>query len=215
MFTGTGGGHVTTRLTTSPKTPRELIELGLEDEWLQAVTYVEVGPEGERVDKQEYITNWERMIQVSAHDDNILRKIREGQALAPEEEQVLATRLNAPTFYFNEDNLRRAYRQPGGTLIDFIRAALGRLRLKSREEALTENFQAWLVSKHLNPEQAQYLALLQNRGIVRGKIEVGDLFQPPLSVLNAAGLGVELFRERGLKEIIDDLNASVFQPKTA
>ena len=215
IFTGTGGGHVTTRPTTPPKTPRELIELGLEDEWLQAVTYVEVGPEGERVDKQEYITNWERMIQVSAHDDDMLRKIRQGQALAPEEEQVLAAKLNAPTFYFNEDNLRRAYRQPGGTLIDFIRAALGSLKLKSREEALTENFQAWLVSKNLNPEQAQYLALLKNRGIVRGKIEVGDLFQPPLSVLNAAGLGVELFGERGLKEIINDLNEAVFQPKTA
>ena len=85
-------------------------------------------------------------------------------------------------------------------LIDFIRAALGSFKLKSREEELTENFQAWLVSRHLNPEQAQYLALLKNRGIVRGKIEVADLFQPPLSVLNAAGLGIDLFGERGLEK---------------
>jgi len=215
IFTGTGGGHVTTRPTTPPKTSRELIDLGLEDEWLQAVTYVEVGPEGERVDKQEYITNWERTIRTAVQDDDILRKLREGETLSPEEEQTLAARLNAPQYYFNEDNLRRAYRQPGGTLIDFIRAALGRFKLKSREEELTENFQAWLVSKHLNPEQAQYLALLKNRGIVRGKIAIADLFQPPLSVLNAAGLGVELFGERGLGEIIDDLNKSVFQPDTA
>ena len=215
IFTGTGGGHVTNHPTAPPKTPHELIELGLEDEWLQAVTYVEVGPEGERVDKQEYITNWERTIQAAVYDDDILHKIREGQTLTPEEEQELAARLNSPQYYFNEDNLRRAYRQPGGTLIDFIRAALGRFKLKSREEELTENFQAWLVSQNLNPEQAQYLALLKNRGIVRGKIEVADLFQPPLSILNAAGLGVELFGERRLKEIIDDLNESVFQPKTA
>jgi type I restriction enzyme R subunit len=215
IFTSTGGGHVTTRPTTPSRNPRELIELGLEDEWLQAVAYVEVGPEGERVDKQEYITNWERTIQTAVDDDDILRKIRAGEALLPEEEQRLADRLNAPRYYFNEDNLRRAYRQPGGTLIDFIRAALGSFKLKSRAEELTENFQAWLVSRHLNPEQAQYLALLKNRGIVRGKIEVADLFQPPLSVLNAAGLGIELFGERGLGEIINDLNTSVFQPNTA
>jgi type I restriction enzyme R subunit len=176
---------------------------------------VEVGPEGERVDKQEYITNWERTIRAAVDDDDILRKIRAGATLTSEEEQRLAARLNAPRYYFNEDNLRRAYRQPGGTLIDFIRAALGSFKLKSREEELTENFQAWLVSKHLTPEQAQYLALLKNRGIVRGKIEVSDLFQPPLSVLNAARLGVELFGERGLGDIIKDLNASVFQPNTA
>jgi len=31
--------------------------------------------------------------------------------------------------------------------------------------------------------------------------------------LNAAGLGVELFGEKGLKEIIQDLNDSVFMKK--
>jgi type I restriction enzyme R subunit len=113
--------------------------------------------------------------------------------------------------YFNEENLRRAYRRPGGNLIDFIKAALGTLKLKPREEELTENFQAWLVSKSLTPHQAQYLSLIKNRGIARGKVELEDLFQPPLSILNAAELGVELFGERGLKEIIEDLNMSVFK----
>jgi type I restriction enzyme, R subunit len=72
-----------------------------------------------------------------------------------------------------------------------------------------------LVSKSLSPQQAQYLSLLKNRGIVRGKIEVKDLFQPPLSILNAAGLGVELFGERGLKNIIEEMNESVFTQRPA
>ena len=46
-------------------------------------------------------------------------------------------------------------------------------------------------------------------------LEVNDLFQPPLSILNAAGLGVELFGERRLKEIIEDMNESVFSQKIA
>jgi type I restriction enzyme R subunit len=71
------------------------------------------------------------------------------------------------------------------------------------------------VSKSFNPEPAHYLTFLKNRGVVRGKIEIGDLFQPPLSVLNAAGLGVELFGEKGLKDVISDLNSSVFQKQSA
>ena len=215
IFVGTGTGRGPGGPPSPPKPPRNLIELGLEDEWLEAVTYVEVGPQGERFDKTDYITNWERTIRGALKDDPILRKVKAGKDLSAEEETTLAEQLNNPKHYFNEDNLRRAYRRPDGTLIDFIRSALGKLKLKSREQELTENFQAWLVSKNLNPEQAQYLTLLKNRGIVRGKLVLDDLFQPPLSVLNAAGLGVELFGETGLKQIIEDINDSIFQQKIA
>lgn len=209
------GGRARGGEPTPPRPVRDLIELGLEDEWLQAVSYVEVGPEGERVDKHAYVTNWERTIRSAVADDPALRKVRAGQALTAEEEEALAARLNNPKYYFNEDNLRRAYRQPGGNLVDFIRHALGLVKMKSREEEVTENFQAWLVSKSLTPQQAQYLSLLKNRGIVGGKLELDDLFKPPLSILNAAGLGVELFGETGLKEVIRDLNESVFVGRSA
>lgn len=215
IFTGTGGGHAPSGERKPPKTSRDLIELGLEDEWLQAVAYVEVGPEGERVDKRDYVTNWEKTIRSTVQDNAVLQKIRDGKNLTSEEESALASKLNNPKYYFNEDNLRRAYKQPGGSLIDFIRAALGSVKIKSRDEELTENFHAWLVTKSLTPQQAQYLSLLKNRGIASGKIQLEDLFKPPLSILNAAGLGVELFGESGLKEIIADMNDSIFAKKLA
>lgn len=215
IFTGTGRGHAPTGVTKQPKSPRDLIELGLEDEWLHSVKYIEVGPNGERVDKQDYVTNWEKNVQSAVKDDPIIQKVRGGELLTDDEEKRLAERLNRPDMYFNEENLRRAYRQPGGNLIDFLKAALGSLKMKPREEVLTENFQAWLVAKSLTPQQAQYLSLIKNRGIARGRIEIGDLFQPPLSILNAAELGVELFGEKGLKDVILDLNDSVFLKKIA
>jgi type I restriction enzyme R subunit len=215
IFTGISGGHAPGGEPKSPRPPRDLIELGLQDEWLHAVTYVEVGPEGERVDKRNYVTNWEKTVQKAAKEDPVIQKVRRGELLTEDEEKVLTERLNRPEMYFNEENLRRAYRQPGGNLIDFIKAALGSLKIKPREEELTENFQAWLVAKSLTPQQAQYLSLLKNRGIARGRIELEDLFQPPLSILNAAELGVELFGEMGLKEIILDMNESVFAKKVA
>lgn len=215
IFTFTGRVHSPGGTRKPFKPWSDLVELGLQDEWLHAVTYVEVGPEGERVDKRDYINNWETCVKTAAKDDPIIQKVRRGELLTEEEEKALADRLNRPEMYFNEENLRRAYRQPGGNLIDFIKTALGSLKIKPREEELTENFQAWLVAKALKPKQAEYLSLLKNRGIARGRIELEDLFQPPLSILNAAELGVELFGEKGLKEIIEDLNESVFMKKVS
>ena len=210
VFTGTGGGRPPSDPATPPQPPGELVELGLDDEWLQAVTYVEVGPEGERVDKAQYVSDWQKAIRSRVANDPILRKVRDDERLAPDEEDELARRLNRPDRYFNEENLRRAYRDPGGTLIDFIRAALGRLRIKSREEKIEETFRAWLVSRSLTPDQATYLCLLKNRGIATGRVRLDDLFDPPLSILDAAGKGIELFGEGGLRTVVDDLNAGVF-----
>jgi type I restriction enzyme R subunit len=213
IFTGTGGGRASGGGKSPGGEPKEMLELGREDEWLHAVSYVEIGPEGERVDNKQYITNWEQTVRAAAQGDSVIEKIRGEQPLTEEEEISLQDRLNQPEMYFNEDNLRKAYHQPSGDLIDFIRAALGTLKLKSREEQLTESFQAWMVTQNLTPQQAQFLSLLKNRGILKGNVTVNDLFQPPLSILDAAGLGVELFGERRLREIINDMNDSVFASK--
>jgi type I restriction enzyme R subunit len=210
IFSGSGGGGYAPKpKPPGGKTPRELIELGLEDEWLDAVHYIEVGPDGERVDKRDYVTDWETTVRQGADADPIIAKVKAGESLTEQEEDQLAQRLNQPQRYFNEDNLRRAYRNPGGNLVDFIRAALGLLKIKSREERVEENFHAWLVAKNLTPEQAQYLALLKNRGMVKGKVSLDDLFAPPLSILNAANIGIELFGEQGLRNVMDEINQSV------
>ena len=214
VFATHGGEHVPSAIPTTLRPPGDLTELGLEDEWLEAVTYVEIGLEGECVDKREYITQWEQAINGQTAVDPLIRKVYDGEFLTEAEESELTSRLNEPDLYFNEDNLRRAYRDPGGTLIDFVRAALGMIKIKSRAERLEENFQAWLVSKLLTPEQAQYLSLLKNHCIAKGRIEIEDLFAPPLSILNAGGLGIELFGEYALKDIMADLNRSVFEKKS-
>lgn len=206
-----GGGG-----STKPETggDRELVDLGLEDRWLDTVTYVEVGPEGERFEKKDYVSRWEDIIQAQADDDLVLKKIRDGLALTAEDETKLTEKLNSPRHYFNEENLCHAYEYTG-TIVDFVRKALGSFKIKSREEQLGDNFQAWLVTKDFAPKQSEYLILLKNRGIARGKVELQDLFQPPLSILNAAGVGLELFGEQGLKEVIAEMNESVFPIRAA
>ena len=211
VFTGTTGGRAPGSTPPKHTSSKELVELALEDEWLEAVTYIEVGPEGERIDKAEYVTNWEETVRNQTAEDQLLQKVRDGLPLELAEEDELAQRLNQPDHYFNEDNLRRAYRDPGGNLLDFIRAALGRLRIKSSQEKLEESFRAWLVSRMLTPQQAEYLCLLKNRGIATGRVHIEDLFKPPLSILDAGGRGVELFGESGLKQVVAELNEDVFK----
>jgi type I restriction enzyme R subunit len=206
---GTGGGMAQGGSGGKPE-PKELVELGVDDEWLEAVSYVEVGPEGERIDKKEYQTNWETTVREMSEEDPIIDKVKKDEPLSEHEEEELANRLNSPKLYFNEENLRKAYRNPLGNLIDFIKAALGLLKIQGKDEKLEEMFRAWLVSKSLAPEQAEYLSLLKNRGIATGKVQLDDLFKPPLSILNAAGIGIQLFGEQGLQEIVEDLNKNVF-----
>ena len=210
---GGGGGGSTGGKPTGG--PTELVELGIQDDWLDALAYVEVGPTGERVDKKVYVTNWEESIKQAANDDPLIQKIRKGEPLTSDEERALGEKLNRPENYFNEDNLRRAYRRAAGNLIEFVRHALGLEKLKSKDEEITENFHAWLVSKNVTPEQAQYLALLKNRGLATGKVELEDLFEPPLSILNAADIGIELFGEQGLQDILTDMNQSLFPRQRA
>ena len=213
VFTGgTKGGSASGGSGGKPE-PKELVELGVDDEWLESVGYVEVGPEGERIDKKEYQTNWEETILEMSGEDPIIDKVKKDEPLLEHEEKELAEKLNSPKLYFNEENLRKAYRNPVSSLIDFIKAALGLLKLQSKDEKLEEMFRAWLVSKSLAPEQAEYISLLKNRGIATGKVQLDDLFKPPLSILNAAGIGIELFGEQGLPEIVEDLNRNVFREK--
>jgi len=225
IFTGTGG-FSTGEGKPRPPTPREIIELGLEDEWMYGVNYVEVGFEGERIDKKEYISNWEDTIKSSAEGDPIIQKIINHEkasgkeeklkyTLTQEEEDQLSEKLNQPEMYFNEDNLRKAYRNPAGTFLDFIKKALGLIKTKSKEEEISETFNAWLISRSFTPEQSQYLSILKNRGMARGKVELEDLFKPPLSILNIANTGINLFGEEKLKEVINELNEEILNFKKA
>lgn len=211
VFAGGTGGSAPRQPPQRGKAPRELIELGLDDEWLQAVSYVEVGPEGERVDKKDYVSQWEEAIRSRVKVDPLVRKIQADEPLEPDEEEELARRLNSPEYYFNEDNLRRAYSTPGRTLIDFIRLALRRERPESREDKVNRLFRAWLASQRepFTQEQAEYLYLLKNRGVATGQVSLADLFEQPLSNHHAARRGIELFGEDRLKQVLEQLNEKV------
>jgi type I restriction enzyme, R subunit len=208
-FTGTGIGSGSTGTAPGPG-GGELVELDIEDRWRERVTYVEVGPNEVRVDKDDYRSRWEETItRAAASKDAIITKIQEGESLEDEEQDELSRRLNDNENYFNEENLRYAYRTRIGTIIDFVRAALGLTQVKTREEQVDDNFRAWLVSHQFTPEQAQFLTILKARGLANGHVALADLFEPPLVHSNAPERAQELFGA-GIKEVVSELNTDVF-----
>ena len=52
--------------------------------------------------------------------------------------------------------------------------------------------------------------MIKNRGIATGRVRIEDLFEPPLSILDVVGKGVELFGEEGLRQVVERLNEDVF-----
>ena len=65
----------------------------------------------------------------------------------------------------------------------------------------TKYFSHWIV-----PSSIAFIMTL-----LVGLVLMDDLFAPPLSILNAATIGVELFGEKGLKDLIAEMNESIFK----
>lgn len=179
-------------------------------------TYLEVGAEGEKIDSDDYQLAWERQIQELAQAEPLFKKIKEGQELSNDESKTLADRLNSPKFYFNEANLREAYHYPLGTLNDFIKTALGIQELPTEEqlyeERVSELFEAWMIDKQFEPEQAKILRLVKSQYVARrSPIEVSIFNEPIFQHIGGLNHILQVFGEDDLKSIIKELNQTVFQ----
>ena len=182
--------------------------------------YVEVGAEGEKIDSDDYQMAWERQVQELAQAEPLVKKVKEGQELSNEESQTLAERLNSPKFYFNEVNLREAYRYPLGTLNEFIKTALGIQKLPTEEQLyedrVSDLFEAWLIDKQFEPEQVKILRLVKSQYIARrSPIEVSIFNEPIFQHIGGLNYVLRVFDEGTLKTTIKELNESVFAKQYA
>ena len=176
---------------------------------------VEVGPEGERIDADDYQIAWERQVQELIEAEPLIKKVKEGDDLSNDELQTLAERLNSPKFYFNEVNLREAYRYPPGTLNDFIKTAIGIQELPNEEqlyeERINELFESWLVDKNFTAEQAKILRLIKAQYIARHEPIDATIFEEPIfRQIGGLNRALQIFGEDTLQTTLKELNQQVF-----
>jgi type I restriction enzyme R subunit len=180
------------------------------DKWVER-RFIEFGPEGEKVDAREYKDKFAEEVNNLASTNEIVAKVKQDREVTDEELQELAKLLNHPEYFFNEQNLRDAYGQPSANLLDFIKAALGKHEFPSREERISQAFDAWIIQKNFSPEQARILRMLKNQHLAGSKADISDFNRPPISQYGGLQYAVKVFGEKGLKNLVEDLREGVFQ----
>ncbi len=168
-----------------------------------------VGPEGMAIDRKKYRDKFKEALQ-DLKNDEVVQKIIKDKELEQAEVEKLSKKLNSPEFFFNEENLKEAYDQPAGSLIDFVRETFGRYTFPTKKERVNKNFDSWLRQKGFTPEQILLLSQLKNR-FIAGDMEITpeDFTKPPLREQGGIQRAISLFGERELKQILNELNETV------
>jgi type I restriction enzyme R subunit len=177
--------------------------------------YVEIGPEGERVDVDDYQTQWQREIQSLVEVNPLIKKIKDGQELTNEEVRELSEKLNSPDFYFNEANLKASYHYPEGSLSEFVKAALKTYDLpteeKMQENKINDLFEAWLIEKKFGSQQAKILRMVKNQYLAnKEKIDVSIFNQSLFNQFGGLPAIIRIFGEEEIQKNLQDLNNKIF-----
>lgn len=193
-----------------PPPPHEFrqIPLGSLNDSIRLRETITIGPEGLAIDRQTYQDKWAEKVHELEESDPVIQRIFAGQDVSEEEWEDLQRRLNSPEYFFDEANLRKAFDQPTGSLADFIRWALGVFKFPSREDRIVKAFDAWVAehSAGMNPDKAQMLRLLKSRVLAGEKIEMKLFSQPPFSLLGGRVRMEQLFGQKQLLDIVNELN---------
>ena len=177
--------------------------------------YVEVGSEGERIDSDDYQVAWENQLQDVLKTEPLINKVKQGSELTNEETALLSEKLNSPRFYFNEANLREAYRYPVGTLNEFIQAALKIKELPTAEQLyekrINELFESWLVEKNFSADQIKLLRLVKSQCIVRKEpVDVSIFNEPIFKQIGGLNYALQVFDEQILQTALSEINQRIF-----
>lgn len=195
--------------TKGRRGPIKIVPVGsVEDKFIER-KWIEVGPEGMRVDIRDYQDDWNREVAARATKDALLARIQDGEIPTDEELDQLAAALGGPEKFFNETNLREAFTQPDASLLDFIRVALGQYRFPSREQRVDQRFEAWLIQHNFDPEQARVWRMLKNQMLASYTPASLDLSifnnLPPLKGWGGLRKATRIFGEEGLRQLLDEL----------
>ena len=199
-----------------PRPPSEftvISEGSLEDVFRRRQMII-VGPEGLAIDRREYQDRWQERVRELQETDPAVQKILAGEELAQEEWEILAHKLNAPEFWFDEPALRKAFDQPTGSLSDFIRAALGLYQFPTREQRIERAFNVWVAehSESINPDQAKMLRLLRNVVLATVRetkyviLDPSIFTKPPFTFQGGRARAEALFGPDRLAVIMQELN---------
>jgi type I restriction enzyme R subunit len=122
--------------------------------------FIEVGPEGEKVDRMHYQNKWkDKVREVAEIKPELIEAAKTGNFTDELMEYLQTEVLNRPVEYFNETNLAKVYRI-FADITEFIKEALGIGKLPTQKEQLEELIEFLKVEYNLNLSQIRLLRVL-------------------------------------------------------
>ncbi len=163
---------------------------------------VEFGPQHEALSVAKYRELVENKINELVLSSPILQKLKQGQAITPEEAEQLAEALHHDHPHITIDLLRKVYQHRKAALVQFIKHILGIEQLETFAETVTKAFDDF-VSKHsyLSSRQLQFLELLKNFVLEKGNVSKRNLIESPFTMLHPDGIR-GIFSPREIDEIL-------------
>ncbi len=164
---------------------------------------VEFGPEHEAVSVSQYREMVEEKVREMVKANPILRKIKEGAPISDEEAERLAVELHNRHPHITIDLLRRVYNNRRARFIQFIRHILGMENLESFPQSVSKSFDMFIgTHSNLTGKQLEFLTLLKEYIIERGRLEKKNLIESPFTQLHPRGIR-GIFSPAEIDEIVN------------
>ena len=177
------------------------VNLNLQDEIVKK-EFVEFGPEHESVSITKYREMVEEKIRELTANNPILQKLKDGMDINEQEAEQLAEQLQDEDPFITLDLLQKVYKNRRAKFIQFIKHILGIELLQSFPETVSKAIDQFIQEHtYLSTRQLEFINLLRDYIIERGKIKKRDLIQAPFTVIHPQGIrGV--FSPKEIEEIL-------------
>ncbi|MFZ2975912.1 MAG: DEAD/DEAH box helicase family protein [Candidatus Moraniibacteriota bacterium] len=164
--------------------------------------YINFGAENERLTIHKYREKVEALVKKLEEENEILRKIKQGENITQEEVEELAEVLAEYDPHPTEEKLQKAYDARKVQFLDLIKYIMGIGGLVTFSEKVSEAF-AEFIAEHntLAPNQIQFLIVLRDFIIDNGELTKKDLVSEPFTKLHARGF-LGLFTPQMQKEVL-------------
>ncbi|WOF16119.1 DEAD/DEAH box helicase [Methanoplanus sp. FWC-SCC4] len=130
-----------------------------------------------------FVKKVEERIREMATEDPVIKKIANDEAITETDLSRLEETLTDAGVDITGETLQKGYRQPRGTLVDFIKSVLGLYQAPDPKEQIEEAFQTFMVenNKHYTADQLHFIRTIQTVFMRKKHIDMKDLWDAPFT----------------------------------
>ena len=143
----------------------------------------------ERIYVKEYRERVERRVLDLIDTDPIIAALGRGEAVSEEQlielERTLRQTLDAGDLEITEGNIRKAFGFKVGSLIEFVRQLLELDGVPDYADIVRHQFDGDVAAHAFNADQTRFLRALQTVFVQKRRLQLADLYAPPMSAFGA------------------------------